>query len=123
MTRDHLLGNRTYDILNYLALLVLPAVGTLYFTLAQIWDLSHGEEVVGTITALVTFFGVLLKISSKSYNNSEAKYNGEVVVKNFTDDDGLESSSLGIHLGDDVYIDRLGEQNELRLKVREVNES
>ena len=60
--------NRTYDILKWIALIVLPAIGTLYFTLAAVWGLPYSNEVVGTITAIDTFLGALLGISSKAYN-------------------------------------------------------
>lgn len=61
------LSNGTYDILKYIAQVVLPAMGTLYFALAGIWNLPYAEQVVGTITAVDTFLGVLLKISSDNY--------------------------------------------------------
>lgn len=62
-----ILSNRTYDVLKHFAQVVLPALGTLYFALSQIWGLPYGEEIVGTITAIDTFLGVLLKISSNNY--------------------------------------------------------
>lgn len=62
------MSNKTYDSLKYLAQIVLPACGTLYFALAGIWGLPHGEQIVGTITAIDTFLGVLLGISTSSYN-------------------------------------------------------
>ena len=61
------MSNTTYDILKYIAQVVLPALGTLYFALASIWGFPYGEQIVGTITAIDTFMGVLLKISSDSY--------------------------------------------------------
>lgn len=63
--------NKTYDILVYIAQIVLPAVATLYFAIAKIWGLPYGVEIVGTITAIDTFLGALLKISSTSYNKKE----------------------------------------------------
>ena len=63
-----MLNNKVYDILKYIAQIVLPAIGTLYFAIAQIWKLPLGEEIVGTITAIDTFLGVLLGISSIQYN-------------------------------------------------------
>lgn len=63
--------NRTYDILKYIALIVLPAIGTLYFALAQIWGLQYGEEIVGTITAIDTFLGAILQISTDKYNKGD----------------------------------------------------
>ena len=59
--------NKTYDILKYIAQIVLPALGTLYFALSQIWGLPYGEEIVGTITAFDAFLGALLGISSAQY--------------------------------------------------------
>lgn len=61
------LSNKTYDVLKWIAMIALPALGTLYFALAGIWGLPCGEQVVGTITALDTFLGALLGISSASY--------------------------------------------------------
>lgn len=65
------LSNKTYDALKWIAQYLLPAAGTLYFALAGIWGLPYGEQVVGTITAVDTFLGVLLGISTASYNKSQ----------------------------------------------------
>lgn len=66
-----LLNDKVYDIIKYIAQYVLPAVGTLYFALASIWGLPYGEEVVGTITAIDTFLGAILGISTYSYNKNQ----------------------------------------------------
>lgn len=60
--------NKTYDILKYIAQIVLPALGTLYFALASVWGFPYGEQIVGTITAVDTFLGAILKLSSNNYN-------------------------------------------------------
>lgn len=65
------LKNSTYDILKYICQIVLPAIGTLYFALAQIWGFPYAEQIVGTITAIDTFLGAILMISSASYNKSK----------------------------------------------------
>lgn len=62
------MGNKTYDILKFIAQIFLPALGTLYFALASIWGLPYGEQIVGTITAIDTFLGAVLKISTNQYN-------------------------------------------------------
>ena len=62
------LSNKVYDALKYITQIVLPAIGTLYFALSGIWGLPNAEQVVGTITAIVTFLGVILGISSANYN-------------------------------------------------------
>ena len=64
------LSNRTYDILKWIAMYLLPAIGTLYFAIASIWSLPYGEQVVGTITAIDTFLGVLLGISATQWKNA-----------------------------------------------------
>ena len=65
------MSNKVYDVLKYIALIFLPALGTLYFGLAQIWGLPYGEQIVGTITVIDTFLGALLGISTKMYNKKE----------------------------------------------------
>ena len=70
------MNNSTYDILKYIAQIVLPAIGTLYFALATIWQLPYGEQIVGTITAVDAFLGALLGISTKFYYK-EAEKNEE----------------------------------------------
>ena len=65
------LSNKVYDVLKYITQIVLPAIGTLYFALSGIWGLPYAEQVVGTITAIVTFLGVLLGISSANYKKEE----------------------------------------------------
>ena len=62
------MNNKTYDILKWVAQLLLPALGTLYFALAGMWGFPYGEEIVGTITALDAFLGAVLKISTVQYN-------------------------------------------------------
>lgn len=60
--------NETYDILKWIAMYLLPAIGTLYFALASVWGLPYGEQIVGTVTAIDTFLGVILGISTANYN-------------------------------------------------------
>lgn len=60
--------NETYDVLKFIAQIVLPAAGTLYFALAGIWGLPYGEQIVGTITAVDAFLGAVLKVSTDAYN-------------------------------------------------------
>lgn len=61
------MSNKLYDVLKYVAQIVLPAAGTLYFAIAQLWGLPYAEQIVGTIMAVDTFLGALLGISSARY--------------------------------------------------------
>ena len=64
------MDNKIYDVLKWIAMVVLPALGTLYFALAGIWNFRYGEEVVGTITAVDAFLGALLGISTANYKKA-----------------------------------------------------
>lgn len=63
------LSNRTYDILKYLTIIVLPAIGALYTGLSRIWALPYAAEIPATITVICTFLGAVLCISTAQYNN------------------------------------------------------
>lgn len=65
------MSEKLYDFLKYICQIALPAIGTLYFALAGIWGFPYGEEIVGTITAVDTCLGVLLKLSSDQYYKSK----------------------------------------------------
>jgi hypothetical protein len=83
--QDHLLSDEQYYLLNSLAVIILPALGTLYFAVAQIWKLPAAEQVVGTIVAVDTFLGVLIKVGEQSYDNSSSKYAGAINVADTAD--------------------------------------
>ena len=70
------LSNEMYDRLKWIAQILLPAIGTLYYALASIWGLPYCEQVVGTITALDAFLGALLQISTERYYKSLDDENG-----------------------------------------------
>ena len=65
------LPNRVYDILKYLTIIVLPAIGAAYTGLSQIWNLPYAAEVPATITVICTFLGAILCISTAQYNNGD----------------------------------------------------
>lgn len=67
-----IMSNKVYDVLKEIAMIWIPAIATLYFTLAGIWGLPYGEQIVGTLSAIDVFMGTILKISSIQY------YKGDV---------------------------------------------
>ena len=71
------LDNRTYDILKWIAQILLPAMGTLYFALSKIWGFPFATEVVGTIASIDTFLGAVLGISTANYNKEIEENGGE----------------------------------------------
>lgn len=66
------LPDQLYDTLRWVSQYVLPGLGTLYFALAQIWGWPYGQQIVGSITALVTFINITLGASSNAYDQIEA---------------------------------------------------
>ena len=61
------MSNEVYDVLKFIAQIVLPALGTLYFALSTIWGLPYGEQIVGTVTAADVFLGAVLQVSTVQY--------------------------------------------------------
>ncbi|MBO5629415.1 MAG: phage holin [Aeriscardovia sp.] len=96
----------TYNTLKWIAQIALPALGTLYFALAQIWGLPFGEQIVGTITAIDAFLGALLKVSSDNYEGD-----GELIV----DTSNPEKDIYSIAIPD--YPDKLAQKNRVVLNV------
>jgi hypothetical protein len=64
------LSNKVYDILKYIVTIVLPALTTLWLTIASIWHIPYGEPIGATMGAITVFLGALIGISSKNYNSS-----------------------------------------------------
>lgn len=65
------INDKVYTVLKWITMIALPAIGTLYFTLSGIWGFPYAEQVIGTITAISTFLGVILGISTSQYNKSK----------------------------------------------------
>ena len=66
-----ILSDKVYNVLKWIAQVILPAIGTFYFALAGIWGLPYGEQVVGTIMAIDTLLGTCLGISTHNYNKTK----------------------------------------------------
>ena len=69
------MSNKLYDRLKIIAQIWIPALATLYFTLAGIWGFPYGEQIVGSLTAIDTFLGAVLKYSSVKYKRMEEQQN------------------------------------------------
>ena len=64
------MSNKLYDVLKWITVIALPAFGTLYSKLSNIWGLPYGNQMAETIIAIVAFLGALLMISTHQYNKS-----------------------------------------------------
>lgn len=67
------MSNKVYDILKFVAQIVLPALATFYVAIAGIWGLPFGEEISGTVMAVDTLLGAVLMISTNQYNKKNAE--------------------------------------------------
>lgn len=76
-----LLTNQVYDTIKNVVIIVIPALSTFYLTIAKLWDLPGAEAVVGTLGAVALLLGSLLKLSKRSYDVSDEKYDGEIILK------------------------------------------
>lgn len=110
-----LISNRMYDTLKWIAQLFLPSLGALYFALSQIWGFPNGEEVVGTIVAVDAFLGALLGLSTHSYNQSQTKYDGALLVDESDERRDIYTFEVNTPLED------LSSKRELLLKVTRPN--
>lgn len=62
------LPDKIYNVLKWIVIIVLPACGTLYAAIAPLWGWGYADEIVTTITAVDTFLGAVLCISTVQYN-------------------------------------------------------
>ena len=72
-----MMSDKLYDVLAIIGRLILPALGTLYFALANIWGLPLGEEIVGTLSAVTIFLNAVLKIKSDQFWRDFEKEGGD----------------------------------------------
>jgi len=110
-SKGPLLNDKLYDFLKRFAVVVLPAFGAFYFTVAQIWGLPKAEEVVGTIAAVNVFVGVIVQLANRSYNKREIGYDGSLNVSE--QHDGVKMFTLDLSTNPDA----LQVKDEVRFKV------
>jgi hypothetical protein len=106
-----MITGKLYDWLKYLAQIVLPALGTLYFTIAGIWHIGGADKVVGTIMAIDLFLGVLLGISQLNYNKG-IENAGEMHV------DPRRQDGIRGRRRQRPIVDNLADKTEVRFKVK-----
>ena len=61
------MNDKTYDVMKHVSQIILPAMGTLYFALAELWNFPYAEEIVGSLTAVDAFLGTLLHVAQLKY--------------------------------------------------------
>lgn len=106
-----MLTGATYDWFNKSAQLFFPALGALYFTLAQLWGFPKAEEVTGTIAALNLFLGVIVTISRSRYYNSDARFAGAIDIS-----EQNAKTLFSLNLDDDP--ESLKDMKEVTFKIK-----
>lgn len=111
---DYFINDKYYNVLKRLVQIILPAFGVFYMTVGNVWGLPGTEQVSDTIIALCTFIGVVISISARNYNKSDAQYDGALDITQ--NDDGSKVYSL--NLNDDTAI--LDSKKNVNFKVHKV---
>ena len=111
--RDYFLPDSVYDTLKWIVQILLPALATLYASLSALWGLPHVTEVVGTIAAFALFLGTLLHISTVSYQNSDARFDGHVVLTQSDEADDIADVKVNM-----PNVAQLENKGEVTLKVK-----
>jgi hypothetical protein len=106
-----LFSNSMYDKVMWIAQYGLPALGALYFGLAELWNLGYAAQIVGTISLVDIFLGVLLGISNRAYKKSDARYDGALVVD--TSDPNKDVYSIEVA----APLEKLSTAESITLKV------
>lgn len=65
--------DKLYDILKWVVIIVLPALATLYAALSAVWAWPYSDQVVTTVTAVDTFLGAVLCISTATYHKEGSR--------------------------------------------------
>lgn len=65
------MNDKTYNVLKWVVMIVLPAIAALYSTLSLLWGFPYMEQIVGTITAIATFLGAMIGVSTANYNKTK----------------------------------------------------
>lgn len=107
------LSNKAYNVIKYVITIFLPAVGALYFALAQTWDFQRITGVNGTINALITFGGLLIGYSSRKYRQSGSGTDGDLIVQGDPSDG---SKYLGLAVNG-KSVEELTSKNTVTLQV------
>ena len=65
------LKNKTYDILKWITLCVIPGLATFVLVLSGIWGFPYGEQIAATLTAIESLLGTWLSISNAKYKKAQ----------------------------------------------------
>ena len=107
------MSNVLYDRLKFVAQVLLPVLGTLYFILDGIWGLPAVESVVGTIVVVDALLGIFLLLSASRYQGaSGGDFGGDIIIKEVGD-----KKIFSLELNDDPELLEKKDEVTFRIKV------
>ena len=63
-----MIPNRVYDWLKWIGLICLPGLAWFVGQVGPLWELSNVDAIVGTLNAAGALLGILIGVSTVSYN-------------------------------------------------------
>lgn len=103
--------NKVYDVIKWIVVIIIPAIITLYSSLASIWGFPYAEQITATLAAIEVFLGVVMKISTASYNKT---YDGVLHVDTVSDE---ETDRYLFEVND---LDNISNRDKITLKINNV---
>ena len=83
------LNNRVYDILKWVALIVLPALAKLIAGVFGVWDIPYGPQIAETIEYVQLFLAAVLMVSHVQYIKRETFSSDDIKEITQEDDDDV----------------------------------
>ena len=65
------LKDKTYDVLKWVTMICIPALGGAYAALAPVWGWPLADEICRSANILTALLGTLLGISTAEYNKEQ----------------------------------------------------
>ena len=102
-------NNKVYDVMKWIVTIIIPAIITLYSSLASIWGIPYSEQIIATLAAIDIFLGVIMKISSKEYSKN---LDGILYI----DKDGDDETNRYLFSIDDL--DVVDQKDQITIKIK-----
>lgn len=117
LPRDYILPDKVFKLLDPVTKVIIPGFGALYYTLAGAWNLPNADPVVATCAAVATFLGLFLVFAQRSYDNSQAKYDGGVYLTEGETMDGRRMKDVQFGISQALDAGALEKKKSITLKV------